>query len=454
MTVHTLDLEVGLNRLLGRFTLRGNAQRPVMNGRLQLSGRRAQHMLGVLGATTEVADDPFMLKADVSMHEDGSVSVSDMEGQLGRSDVSGEWHYVAGTPARLQAKLHAGTLDLRPMVEAFQRQSRSARTDTTGRPDALGDNAPLTSKQLRDRVIPQTPLPGDWLDNLEGNMSLSVGEVLLREDMTSRAEFRFTIADGALVSQKMQWSGDFSSGSAQLALHNAAPGLRISLHLDTHRLPLIWILNAAPDNAQEATYKAALVGQGATLRQLAASLDGTVAVRGGGGRLDNRGMMFFFGDVFGEIFSQLNPQVRDDTYTNVDCHAAILVVTDGLVDVNPGAVLRTDKLDMILGGTVDLNDERLNLAFNTRSRTGVGISASKAVTPYLRLGGNLSHPRLVVNAKGVVISGGAAVATGGLSILAEGLWDRWVGTSLNPCDELFENADEAQGVLKKMLGRP
>ncbi len=454
LKVHALELEIGLNRLLGRFAIQGTLQQPQLSGRLQLSGRRARHVLGLLGSTVEVPDEPFMVKADLVMGEDGSVSVSGLEGQLARSDLHGEAHYVPGAPARLQVELHSKKLDLQSTVEAFQRQAQRAKANDSERSRALGDNAPLTAQQLQERMIPDTPLRGDWLQNLQGKLSFSVGEMILRENLASSAEFRFAIADGVLVSEKMAWGGGFSSGSAELELRDAAPGLYARFALDSRRLPLIWLLSDTSDTREQAYYRAALTGQGTTLRQLAASLDGTLATRGGGGRLDNRGLMFFFGDVFGEIFAQLNPQVRDENYTDIECHAGILVVTDGLVDFTPGAVLRTDKLDIAMGGTADLNNERLNLVFNTRSRTGVGISASKAVTPYLMLGGNFSYPRLGVNTKGVVISGGAAVATGGLSILAEGLWDRWVGTATNPCDELFEQADEASAMLKKMIGRP
>jgi hypothetical protein len=40
------------------------------------------------------------------------------------------------------------------------------------------------------------------------------------------------------------------------------------------------------------------------------------------------------------------------------------------------------------------------------------------------------------------VSGSAAVATGGLSIIAEGLWDRWVKTAKDPCESLITQADK------------
>ncbi len=38
----------------------------------------------------------------------------------------------------------------------------------------------------------------------------------------------------------------------------------------------------------------------------------------------------------------------------------------------------------------------------------------------------------------MAISGTVAVATGGVSILAESLLDRWVITAKNPCKELYK----------------
>ena len=102
--------------------------------------------------------------------------------------------------------------------------------------------------------------------------------------------------------------------------------------------------------------------------------------------------------------------------------------------------MRTDKTDVLSAGTIDLGNETLNMAFSTRSRKGVGISAGKAVTPYVKLGGTLANPHLTLDPAGVALSGGAAFTTAGLSILAQGLWDRWVASGGDPCKRLIDKA--------------
>ena len=104
--------------------------------------------------------------------------------------------------------------------------------------------------------------------------------------------------------------------------------------------------------------------------------------------------------------------------------------------------MRDPKLDFVAAGSVNLNNEAIDLAFSTRSRKGIGISAGRTLTNYVKLGGTLATPRLALNTKGAVVSSGAAIATAGWSILAESMWDRWVLTAGDPCQRLLKKAQE------------
>ena len=448
-----LELRLGKNKLDGKLALIQGEQGLALSGRLNLSGKRAYRTLAALGITAQLPDESYIVKTDLELAANGALELSNLDLQLGRTDLTGELSYSPGQPARLDASLHAARLDLRFLTDAFNRELAQS-PDQNGGGHQFDSAEPLTRTQLQERMIPDTPIRMDWLANLEGQLDLLIDEVVARQDLTSSGEFSFTIAGGRLTSEKMQWQGGFSSGEAQLELWDLSPGAGISLQMQTHRLPFFWILTGNPGAEQQSDYRVTMTGEGATLRQLVGTLNGSIYLSGGGGKMNNQGLNLFFGDVFAEIFSRINPVSEKETYTNMECHAGGVTFTDGKAELSPGLVLRTDTIDVALGGTVDLNTEDLNVVLNTRARTGVGISASKALTPYLKLGGNFSHPRLGVNAKGVMVSGGAAVATGGLSILAEGMWDRWVATSVNPCKAIFEQQNQAESELKKLFGRP
>jgi hypothetical protein len=91
---------------------------------------------------------------------------------------------------------------------------------------------------------------------------------------------------------------------------------------------------------------------------------------------------------------------------------------------NPGIVIQTDKMNIASMGTIDLVTERLDLNFKTASRGRIGLSAGQVINPFIRIAGTMADPKLQLDPQGALVSGGAAVITLGLSILAKTAWDR------------------------------
>lgn len=105
-----------------------------------------------------------------------------------------------------------------------------------------------------------------------------------------------------------------------------------------------------------------------------------------------------------------------------------------------GMLTQGEKLKIVGGGGIDLDEETLDIEFNTKPREGVGVSADMFVTPFVKISGTLANPGVGMSAKGVLLSGGAAVAIGGLSLLVQGLMDRLAGAG-DGCDKLLEKVD-------------
>jgi hypothetical protein len=112
---------------------------------------------------------------------------------------------------------------------------------------------------------------------------------------------------------------------------------------------------------------------------------------------------------------------------------------DGVLRAQPGLVARTDRLNLFARGRIDLASERLDIDFRTEARKGVGISVAKILNPYVKVGGTLREPRLTLDTKGAVVSGGGALASGGLSVALPALRDRVQGFR-NPCVRMLEPA--------------
>lgn len=174
----------------------------------------------------------------------------------------------------------------------------------------------------------------------------------------------------------------------------------------------------------------------------------------GGFTLDsNQYLRRLYGDMLREIISVINPFAKKDPKLRVECVVVPLEFTNGNMVTRPSQMLRTDKITMVSNSSIDLGSEKINLQFQTSPRKGVTISAGEVLNSYVKVIGTLTSPRLAVDQQGMLISGGAAVATGGLSILARAVWDR-LSKSSDPCTAAEEKGLEEIGDRFSELSPP
>jgi hypothetical protein len=183
-------------------------------------------------------------------------------------------------------------------------------------------------------------------------------------------------------------------------------------------------------------FQVKMAASGATVREMAASLDGTVRLVGGSGQ--TKGIpAWFMRDFTAEIVGAVNPLSKKDPYTKIECITVLLRSVDGQVDGQPALVLQTDKLKIISVAFIDLGTEKIDATFETSARKGLGISVSDLITPFTKVSGTLGKPMLTVDAA----RSGKAAATLGLSIIAKKTKDRWFSDK-DPCGKEVLKADE------------
>ena len=148
-----------------------------------------------------------------------------------------------------------------------------------------------------------------------------------------------------------------------------------------------------------------------------------VSLRQSSGRIKDLGTGKVFGDLLLKIVRALNPLREEEEYQTFDCGIYDIDVIDGVVNIENFA-LQSDTMTVIVLGNLDFNTEKLDLAIRAKPREGLGISIGAVVNSFLKLGGTLQKPELQIDPEGTIVAGGVAVATGGLSLLAKGLFDR------------------------------
>ena len=153
----------------------------------------------------------------------------------------------------------------------------------------------------------------------------------------------------------------------------------------------------------------------------------------GSGKVANAGLDLLFSDFLTQLFTTLNPFAETSDYTQLDCAVMAADAVSGKVDVLP-VIIHTEQLTMLSQGVIDLNTEGIDLSFNTKPRTGIGLSAGALINPLIKVGGRLTSPAIEMDPAGTVVSGGLAVATLGISVLAKSVNDRFL-SSRDPCGD-------------------
>ncbi len=149
-----------------------------------------------------------------------------------------------------------------------------------------------------------------------------------------------------------------------------------------------------------------------------------------------------YGDLLQEMIGTINPFRTTDPYIDFECIVIPMKFDDGLLTSVPSFFISNAKIRIAVNPSINLETEDLRIGARTTPRRALSISAGELLNPYVQVIGTLAAPRLAVDEKGVLISGGAAIATGGLTLLARGIWDR-LSRSGDPCGQSAANLANA-----------
>lgn len=350
--------------------------------------------------------------------------VEDLDLRIGESDVRGTVSVRDGNVPDIEIQVESDRLVYLPLLEDIEEDTVPQREFEGG------------------RVIPNVRVPFDALSKVNVSVEASISRFQRDNIYLSDAALNATLRDGVIDINDFR----FKASSGQLAA-------RATLVPDNHpgetmlqvvgRDLAFEVSGANLDLTTKINLDANLHSSGTTLRDLAGNTNGIFYVDMRGGRImRNKFFQAIFGNAFEEILNTINPFRKTDPYTDVECVFVPLIVTNGDVAGAPSVFVSTSKIRLVAQGDVNLKNETMQATVRTTSRRKVGISAAELVQRYVKIEGTLASPRLAVDEAGVLKSGGAAVATGGLSLVARGLWDR-LSQSSDACGQASKQALEA-----------
>jgi len=375
---------------------------------------------------TDLPDEPLSFSAHLIGSAD-AIRLEDLVATTGKSDLSGGATYQSqGDIPVVEIDLRSRHLNLAPLLPPLEDGATSEAA------------APVDGS----RLIPDTPIPMDLLQQVNARLDISVGELVLREATVNDVVLDGSLQSGAMRVDRFSLTGQRGTLAGTLELLPTTGDPRISAAIDGTRLTL-GLRPSSPGAVNllpRYDFHLQLGASGATVREMAASLDGTLRLVGGSGQ--TKGMPGWFArDVTAEIVDTINPFSKKEGFTRMQCFTILLRSVAGKVDGQPAVVMQTDKLNIISVAFVDLGTEEIDVKFETAARKGIGIGAADFVTPYTKISGTLASPGLVFDKEEAISRGGQTVATLGMSWVAKKVKGRFFSPE-DPCGIAVLEADE------------
>ncbi len=359
-----------------------------------------------------------------------SFSIEELVMTSGASDLTGSMivhldREVPDVTLKVQSKL----LDVTPLLPS---------PDTDLAADAA--EQPVEDGYL----IPDWELPLEKLTMFNAAIDVDITAYHQYQREINNLMLDITVRDGRLNVERASGTTTFGNASAKLSVIPNGDAAQVHVAFEGGNLFLGKAGNLTReeiDHSPKYSMSIVLDGSGLTLRELAAGLNGQVKISSDGGRAPNTALRFFYGNFIEELFTAVNPFAKTDPYTEVSCVMLVADIENGRIDAKPGLALQTSKMNIVSEGTIDLRSEKLDLNFKTAPRKKISISAGEFINPYLKVGGTMARPQLMLDPTGTLVSGGAAVATLGLSLVAKAVWDR-VFSASDVCAQVAIEAEE------------
>jgi AsmA family protein len=384
-----------------RLTANGALLRPfdvgLMDAMFEASGSSMRDLYRMIGVPLPESA-PFTLSGKLARRHTRS-TFSDLRARYGDSDTSGT--IVTSTvdgKRRFDADVHAKLFRVRDLG-----RQRAATSDD---PPAAQPGAPL---------LPNTPLPFNVVRNRNGLVKIRAdnfvaGRVEMREFAATA-----TIANGKIDVPNMQWRMGDARVSGKLNADASAEAPKTHLDVTVAGLQLGRFTRKdlqQPPFEGPVFIRLQVDGRGDSLRQFAASANGTLAAV-----LPHGAMRASLAELAGPSLRGVGLALsKNSSGAEVRCAVAQFQVKDGLFQTRQ--FLIDTKTVLIRGsGTVDLRSEVLDLTFRGEPKT---VRLGRIRSP-LFVSGPMRNPSFGLSPGALSKQAGAAILLGAVAPVAAAL---------------------------------
>ncbi|MGE5894212.1 MAG: AsmA family protein, partial [bacterium] len=388
------------------------------------------HEFGALADASLPAVGPVEIRGQLTGSQD-SYRVSGMHATVEDSDLSGDV-VVSFGGARPKVTAHLTSKLINEAVFLPAEEEEGAKIE-----------------KKPDRLFPSEPLTFTVLHTLDAALDMDATVLRLPDMELQQVQLSLNLTGGILRVKRATALLNGGNVSVDLRLDTSQNVADVSLQLDARKVEMGRVLKYFGKRdligGGLTNVKMFLSGRGNSIAALMASLNGRVLVDMGEAEMQNRTLEVIGADLLSQSVRILNPFSKEEKTTRLLCSVVFLSIKNGIVTSDNGIAAETDKIYVIGSGIINLETEEVDIGIHPVARKGIGIGAG-SLTEMMRVRGSLAKPSLAPDVMGIGKEGlriGAAISTGGISLLAEGLYGRTVADT-HPCAAVLGRASAAE----------
>jgi uncharacterized protein involved in outer membrane biogenesis len=293
---------------------------------------------------------------------------------------------------QLKAELSSLRFDLRTLIANSEQES--APRDRFSEPD----------KKI-DRIFSSEPIHFEGLMKIDADIKLRDKKVLLPNFALDDVQVDILLKNGNLQLKPFRFMVGGGKADVQFDLRSQdkPPRLAVAKVIDQLDLgPMLDELGYPRNIEGRLNTDVALTGQGGSMAELMAGLNGNIYITMSDGRAASEYLNLLQKYLGSDILQVLNPFQNKAKYEQINCFVNNIEIEDGLADVR--VLLDTQQTSILAAGDVNLKTEKLNMGIKPTPKKGHGIKgvgtfsfSLKELSQPFRLGGTLAKPSLVVD---------------------------------------------------------
>ncbi len=393
-----VDIEAGGATIKAIGTVAQPAAAKGMDINLSVDGKSLADLSGFAPGLPKLG--PYNVAGHVS-DKDGNTTIDHLKAMLGKSDLAGDVTLVKADKLTIRANLTSKLVDLTELQAASGGGGAAPAA-------APGAAAPEAKPKTNDgRLFSDDPLPLGALKTANADVKLGIAQVITKGPELHNVNVTLSLVNGKLTVKPLQVDvvGGHIDGDTTVDASGAQPAVAFNANAkDLDLAELMKEMKSDQKVTGKANFQGVGSGQGGSVRQIMAGLDGHTDFNIGEAHVDNRLLKIVMGDIAKAI-------VGGGDAGKISCVVSRFDIAKGLA-TSKALVVDTESVTVQGSGTINLATEQLNLHLDPSPKA----AAVAALAIPVNITGTLASPSVAPDAAALAGKLGktaAGIATGG-----------------------------------------